>query len=1038
MGTGNRLKVRLFIEGIECPVIAVQVQAQPNGPAHASIQIPPTDLATRLLPRSCVHIFFLDRYEQANPYLTLKGNDRKNIDRLAPTPYEQARRKKQEGAEDAETDEQYANDVKNVRYKLLFAGELFGYQWSKTPTSRSIVLQCMDMSNYWDYAYQFNNTDLFGPGLKAVFSGGATNLLTDFLSSPGEIVASLIHQRSVNYPGVQGLLGGLIRLLEAIGGSYYTGDKFVGQNIFFSLAELRLRVTQMITAFPDDPTVTKLMGAGSYDGLFGRTLGNLGEQVSIRTALNALMGVVFHETYPIPTPLFVPGTGGTQSGEGRKPISKISKYFSIYSAVVLSRQALKALKDIILQPLSGSDAPLDASAASNKAAFMTRYANMRKAVRAALVEARQKKLEAAVAPLTLAVTALDKGYALANKDWQPGSFPGKKQLAIVETFNRADEQLKRVEGMEAATVEKKQQAPSRLNTQIFKPDIWFGPPPRCNVIFPDQYMQFQYARSFMQEPTRFLLKTHNEFFGEDELFDSFYFAPRIRTVKGKKKSMQQLFGGDIMEHEVFTGILPVFEKMGEMNIFAVRSGQVKGKTPKVGLAQRSANFLYFKHRFAARQASVSCVFNPYLATGFPCLVLDRYVDVERVEQYVESLRSSEKLPLEAKNFMGSHFLGSIVELSHSLNQQQGTTDVRLGFAREYDEVTDFFGPSIKEDQEVLKQVGDDATRIYAVAALSKPPLNSIGLNYGVIERVSDVSGEYDDPDPLTAAKLPLFSVRRAGTDRRVEVLVGPTLPAAEHGSEVTKLVGDARKPVKFKAYEITEKIPRYRREKVDLPTEELIRPGWYADIWHPARIGEPYNFYLGTGSITDKTQVSDPDGMPSLAKMTGNPNTEETDALSKRFDVPDDKETPFNSAVAMLQLDEESSTEQAVQFLLLVYSYARRSGANIDEFIRTYTWRPIATMVDMFGSSDLQLSADGTTVVRGIEGFHSRAFGPYRDLFGLVNDEITEVLGIKRNDSARQVADVRGPRFDAAAAMIKTLVATRAWVGLLPFTTSKW
>ena len=268
----------------------------------------------------------------------------------------------------------------------------------------------------------------------------------------------------------------------------------------------------------------------------------------------------------------------------------------------------------------------------------------------------------------------------------------------------------------------------------------------------------------------------------------------------------------------------------------------------------------------------------------------------------------------------------------------------------------------------------------------------------------------------------------------MQVLVGPLLPAAEYGTEVVTLVGDPTKPVRFKAFEVTEKVPRFRREKVDLPAEELIRPGWYADVWHPSKIGEPYNYYLGVGSITDKTQVADPDGMPSLAKQTGNPNAEEVDALSKRFDVPDDKEVPFNSAVAMLQLDEESSTEQAVQFLLLVYSYMKQTNANIDEFIRTYTWRPIATMVDMFGSSDLQLSADGTTVVRGIEGFHSRAFGPYYDLFGLVNDEITEVLGIKRSDSARQTADVRGPRFAAASAMIRTLVATRAWIGLLPLT----
>src|SRR5690606_13148699 len=82
---------------------------------------------------------------------------------------------------------EFVRDANNNKYKLLFAGELMGFQWTKNAVNRSVVLQCSDFSNYWDYAYQFNNTDIFGPGIKAMFTGGSTNLFTDFLSSPGEI-----------------------------------------------------------------------------------------------------------------------------------------------------------------------------------------------------------------------------------------------------------------------------------------------------------------------------------------------------------------------------------------------------------------------------------------------------------------------------------------------------------------------------------------------------------------------------------------------------------------------------------------------------------------------------------------------------------------------------------------------------------------------------------------------------------------------------------------------------------------------------------
>ena len=38
-GVGQRLRLRLFIEGIEVPIIAAQVQVAPNSPAQCSIQM---------------------------------------------------------------------------------------------------------------------------------------------------------------------------------------------------------------------------------------------------------------------------------------------------------------------------------------------------------------------------------------------------------------------------------------------------------------------------------------------------------------------------------------------------------------------------------------------------------------------------------------------------------------------------------------------------------------------------------------------------------------------------------------------------------------------------------------------------------------------------------------------------------------------------------------------------------------------------------------------------------------------------------------
>jgi hypothetical protein len=130
-----------------------------------------------------------------------------------------------------------------------------------------------------------------------------------------------------------------------------------------------------------------------------------------------------------------------------------------------------------------------------------------------------------------------------------------------------------------------------------------------------------------------------------------------------------------------------------------------------------------------------------------------------------------------------------------------------------------------------------------------------------------------------------------------------------------------------------------------------------------------------------------------------------------------------------MALDAGATIQQACTFLLQVYSYIKMNGLNIDEFIRSYTWRPIANMVDILGSSDLQLNEDGSKVVRGIEGFHSRAFGPYQDLFALVTPEIETVLGVKRGSSLAKKADTRKAKWEAVRDLVDALKSSKAVIG---------
>lgn len=1032
--TAKRLKLRCFLEGQEVPIIAANIQVAPNSPMIASLQLPPLSEGTKLKPRTLVHVFFLDFWTGAPSDTYKRGDSIDATDRGPAGTYDYSLARYKDGF-DQEEGQDLVSDMKNQQYKLLFGGEMVGFEWTKSPTHRSLVLQCQDWSNYWDYAMQFKNTDLFGPGYKAMFSGGGTNLFTDFLSGPGEVITGLLKQPSIQYPKLKGLLGGIVHVLEAIGGAYYTknGKTFAGQNIFFSVAELRLKLTQMITAYEDDPSCQKLLG-GSYDGLYGRTIGNLGEQVSFRKVVNALLGIIFHESYGQPCPLYSPGKEGNIDGYTRTNISDDPELNVLVSD---ADSLIESLSDIKTTVSGGAnDDPK-----SQKNELILSMKKAKKGCQDTNTKAVKLKFNKATRLLTEAKTSIGQAENKVRAKWK-ADVSSATTSEINAKLDDAIRNLRLIRELQVSKTNRKNAFPARLNQQIFRPDVWFTAPPRCNVLFPEQYTTLNYARSLLQEPTRLLLKTNDEFFGEDALFDCFYFAPKIEGLKSGKAELNSMLAGDIMSHEIYTGILPIFEKMGEFNIFGVRSGTApsskkptgksgngkvpSGKKVKVGLAQRSTNFLFFRYRFAARQMTVQGTFNPYVACGFPGFIIDKYVDLNKLRQLRDMMVAAGYKYRPLTDMLGTHFLGNFTQVTHILDQSSGgNTLYQIQFPREYNEEIEFLGASNKQTQQVEKRMDERALRTTDVAAIDPPPFGALGPQFGVIAVVDDVTGSYASGEGDQAQRLPLYTgPRRSGTgELTTKVLVGVAKPASEWGPEVVEMVGSPNKMVSFKAYRVQEAVPRYRREKILVPAEELIRPGWYGDCWHPSLIGKVYEKFFRTGAITDPQQVSDPAGA-----STGVPQQDAEDALATAASGTE-FDDPRSQAPAIMSLESESSIQQACSFLIQVYSYIRMNELSTEDFIRSYTWRPIASMIDMFGSSDLELDDDGSKVIRGIEGFHSRAFGPWEDLFALVTPEIETVVGVKRGSTLAKKGDRRKEKWEAVRSLVDALTATRAILG---------
>jgi hypothetical protein len=254
--------------------------------------------------------------------------------------------------------------------------------------------------------------------------------------------------------------------------------------------------------------------------------------------------------------------------------------------------------------------------------------------------------------------------------------------------------------------------------------------------------------------------------------------------------------------------------------------------------------------------------------------------------------------------------------------------------------------------------------------------------------------------------------------------------------------------VEFKAFRIEEEIGVYSRELVDLPPEEITFPPWYGDQYRSTQIGGLYSYLFGTGAITDPTTILAPNGeAQAIAQIENEVATADRSlslALEQTFsqltrdaitggvsgpqpefgDVPQEAGqdigppgTPESAANqdALAQVPTRSTLSIATEEIVKAYSLVRLNKYSVDEFLRAYVWRPVASAVDILGSANLEINDDGE-VVRGVEGFHSRAFGDYDDLRTLVGpgdgDRPQTILGLTtrdpdeaRGDSTREARD---------------------------------
>lgn len=783
----ERRQLLCFLEGIEVPCISAALSGNLDAPATCVVQCIPTAASKRLLPRTSIHVF------------TKRGEDEEP--------------------------------------KLFFAGEIVGFQYSKTPTSLAIMYQAVDDSSYWDTAYQYFVD--YGRGSdwlfqqKTSFMGTGNALFDSVFREHASVLGSLLRTKPKTYPQLKGLVAGVVSILEAVGG---VSGKFKGFNDFFTMAEMRRKILGQISAAESDTTSAKIYNYKVFWQWIMRQLGSVGSMVSMRDMLKLLFSYIFHHVVPNPIAKYdPPGERETKTISYR--LDKTAKGKEAAALIAKARERLMSLLPVFSSFISTAIDKTRSAIVKNP---QFELEDVRKALSVATSQIKRsheqvetktmtalrqahymlKKVESSsgipesikgrVAAVrhhiefvqdTMRRTLAKKNFSTSNTavDSIHPSFwedmfllygPSEREVAasninvrlfstttfsilyryevsrIVPTedmpipgpyrrnktrIDKMIEDLAQAASSLGVTLRSVQDVSlrERLHTQIIRPDLWFAAAPKCNVIFPDEYISFQYGRSYLQEVTRMELTTAMELAGSNSITNSRYFAPNIQDITGKY-TLQSARGGVrlIMPHEVYVGILPQFQFQSEANIYAARSDQKKALATETALLreqakylreqadalrnkkgsdeeaktrirlyeeravkidgrakslehggisyiQRAVNYMFFKQRFMSRTMGISGLFLPRVVAGFPGVVIDR--------------------PSTAYDIKPSSYIGDIAGFQHTYGQEGGTSQFSFQTPREVVGVDDEF---LGLDGAVLQTVRAGRSKVTTIV----PPL----------------------------------------------------------------------------------------------------------------------------------------------------------------------------------------------------------------------------------------------------------------------------------------------------------------------------
>lgn len=274
MAQSGLMFAKLFLEGKEVPFIGASINATINQASIAYVDVVPHQSINNIKPRTNVVISIRDFNDHDRGY-----------------PFVEA-----------------------------WSGEVFGFNFGKTPTSRTFTLSCIDYSGHWDnvLSYFVNAQQSLGKGAEFVSEVGRDlddtrkaqiRQITTSHSKVSYFIQTITEK--LKEEGTD-LLDGIVEIYNAIGGI----------NDFYDLSELRLRITDRIVLHSSKKILELLEQTQAlewFEGVIGQRSG----YQTLRTVVQDLLSLIFHDYITVPFPSRV--TRKNLKGKYLKTTSKEEK-----------------------------------------------------------------------------------------------------------------------------------------------------------------------------------------------------------------------------------------------------------------------------------------------------------------------------------------------------------------------------------------------------------------------------------------------------------------------------------------------------------------------------------------------------------------------------------------------------------------------------------------------------------------------------------------------------------------------------------------